>query len=418
MKELKGIRCMGTGIRKISIIMCAVLLVSCCQVQFVTATSSSELTNDLIKEKESQISEAQQQKAALQSGVTDVKKILQSLQSSKKDLSNYVKKLDSSLDDIQKKLDDLNCMIDEKSKEITETKAQLVKAEAIEKEQYESMKKRIKFLYERGDAMYVEMLLTSRSFGEFLNKNGYVQKLSEYDHKMLEEYKETKEAIDAYKKELEEEQEILEEAKAAAKQEEASMQTLIQAKEQEIGVYEADISNKSALVKEYEAEIAAQNAAIAAMEKAVAEEKKRLEEANKAVRKYDGGIFTFPAPSVKRVSDDYGYRIHPTLGVKQFHNGVDLAAPNGSPILAAYDGTVVAASYSSTMGNYIMLDHGDGLYTIYMHASALAVSKGQEVSKGDRIGSVGSTGRSTGPHLHFSVRLNGAYVSPWNYISR
>ena len=409
---------MGKWKKRICVVLCVALTFSCGQIPYVKATTTSELTNDSIKEKENQISEAQKQKQALQSGVTDVKKILQSLESSKKDLATYVQKLDSSLDSIQQKLDDLNAMIDEKSKEITETKAELVKAEAVEKEQYETMKKRIRFLYERGDTMYMEMILTSRSFGEFLNKNGYVQKLAEYDQRMLQEYQETKKAIDSYKKELEEEQEMLEEAKEAAKAEEASMETLIDAKEQEIGVYEADISNKAALVKEYEAEIAAQTAAISALEKAVAEEKKRLEEANQAVRKYDGGIFTFPAPSYKRVSDDYGYRIHPTLGVKQFHNGVDLAAPNGSPILAAYDGTVVAATYSSTMGNYIMLDHGDGLYTIYMHASSLGVSKGEEVSKGQQIGAVGSTGRSTGPHLHFSVRLNGAYQNPWNYISR
>lgn len=410
--------CMRKWKRNTCVLLCITLVLSCLQIQVAYATSSSELTNDSIKEKESQISDAQKQKESLQSGVTDVKKILQSLESSKKDLSSYVKQLDTSLNSIQEKLDALNEKIDEKTKEITETKAELVKAEAIEKEQYEDMKARIKFMYERGDKMYVEMILTSKSFGEFLNKNEYVEKLSAYDRKKLQEYKDTKEAIDQFKKELEEEQATLEETKADAKAEEASMQTLISAKEQEIGVYEADISNKSQLVKEYEAEIAAQNASIAALEAAVVAEKKKLEEENQAVRKYDGGIFSFPAPSFKRVSDDYGYRIHPTLGVKQFHNGVDLAAPSGSPIIAAYDGKVVAASYSSTMGNYMMIDHGDGLYTIYMHASALGVSEGEEVTKGQRIGSVGSTGRSTGPHLHFSVRLNGSYVSPWNYISK
>ena len=148
----------------------------------------------------------------------------------------------------------------------------------------------------------------------------------------------------------------------------------------------------------------------------VAEENAKLEEANRI--KYDGGIFAWPAPSYTRISDDYGNRIHPTLGVEQFHNGVDMAAPGGSPILAAYDGKVVAAAYSNSMGNYIMIDHGDGLYTIYMHASALYVSTGASVTKGQKIAAVGSTGRSTGNHLHFSVRLNGSYVSPWNYISK
>ena len=127
-------------------------------------------------------------------------------------------------------------------------------------------------------------------------------------------------------------------------------------------------------------------------------------------------MFKFPCPNYTRISDDYGMRMHPILKVEKFHNGVDLAAPSGSPILAAYDGDVVSAGYSSSMGNYIMIDHGDSLITIYMHASSLNVSTGQSVSKGQKIGAVGSTGRSTGPHLHFSVRKDGNYVSPWNYI--
>lgn len=404
--------------QRICIAISVALLLTCLQIQFVNATSSSELTNDSIKEKESQISDAQKQKETLQSGMTDVKKILKSLESSKANLKDYVEQLDSSLNSIQEKLDKLNALIDEKTKEITETKAELVKAESKEKEQYETMKERIQFMYERGNVVYIEILLSSKSFGEFLNKNEYIQKLSAYDRKMLQEYQETKEAIDKYKKELEDEQATLEEAKEKAKAEEASMETLISAKEQEIGLYEADISNKSQLIKEYEAEIAAQTASIAALEKAVAEEKERLKAANEAIQRYDGGTFTWPAPSYTRISDEYGYRMHPILGVKQFHNGVDMAAPSGTPILAAYDGTVVQAAYSNTMGNYIMLDHGDGLYTIYMHASALSVSKGESVTKGQKIGAVGSTGRSTGPHLHFSVRLNGSYVSPWNYLSK
>ena len=167
-------------------------------------------------------------------------------------------------------------------------------------------------------------------------------------------------------------------------------------------------------VKEYEADIAEQNETIKALEAIVAEERKKL--AAEQGRKYDGGVFAWPAPSYTRISDDYGNRTHPILGTQQFHNGIDMAAPGGSAILAAYDGKVVAAAYSGSMGNYIMIDHGDSLYTIYMHASALYVSKGQEVNRGDKIAAVGSTGRSTGNHLHFSVRLNGSYVSPWSYL--
>ncbi|MDD2969882.1 MAG: peptidoglycan DD-metalloendopeptidase family protein [Lachnospiraceae bacterium] len=382
----------------------------------VRATNYENITSDSIKEKQNQISQAQQEKNVLQSGLTDVKKIMNELQSSKNNLEQYVTKLDSSLNSIEQKLSELKSLIDQKLKEIETTRENLRQAEEIEKAQYEAMKERIRFMYEKGDNFYLEMMLSAKSFGEFLNKADYVNMLSEYDRNMLDEYRATREAIELLKAELEEEQKTLEEAKAAAEEEEAAMETLIQAKEQEINLYESDITNKSQLVKEYEAEIAAQNATIAALEKAVAEEKKRIAEANGSVRKYDGGQFAWPAPSYKRISDDYGTRIHPILKVQQFHNGVDMAAPSGSPILAAYDGTVVQAAYSSTMGNYIMLDHGDGLYTIYMHASALGVSKGATVTKGQNIGAIGSTGRSTGPHLHFSVRLNGSYVSPWNYL--
>ena len=130
------------------------------------------------------------------------------------------------------------------------------------------------------------------------------------------------------------------------------------------------------------------------------------------------GVFKFPLASYTSISDDYGNRIHPTLGIEQFHNGVDFAAPKGTAIYAAYDGQVVAATYSNTMGNYVMIDHGGGLYTIYMHASALYVSKDDIVVRGETIAAVGSTGRSTGNHLHFSVRKDGAYTSPWNYLSQ
>lgn len=207
---------------------------------------------------------------------------------------------------------------------------------------------------------------------------------------------------------------MLHQAEESLQQEQQSVNTLISEKEKQIVAYEGDISNQEAAIAEYEAQIAAEDAEIAALEKAVEADKAKLEEENKV--KYDGGMFQMPCPSYKRISDDYGSRMHPILNVEKFHNGVDFAAPSGSPILAAYDGRVVAATYNSSMGNYVMIDHGDGLYTIYMHASKLYVSSGQTVTKGEQIAAVGSTGRSTGPHLHFSVRLNGSYVSPWNYL--
>lgn len=381
---------------------------------YMQTAFASELTNESIKKKEEEIKQAKEEKKQLQSNLTDVKNLKKELEASKTNLANYITELDASLATIQAKIEELKTLISDKEAEIEETTLELEAAVAVQEAQYEAMKARIKFMYERGDTFYMELLFASESFGEMLNKAEYIEMLSAYDRKKLDEYVAQAEYVALCKEGLEEEKNVLEEAKASVESEEAAMNELIAAKEAEINAVSNDIANKEEAIAEYEAYIAEQNETIAALEKAVAEERKKL--AAEQGRKYDGGVFAWPAPSYKRISDDYGYRIHPILGTQQFHNGVDMAAPGGSPILAAYDGKVVAAAYSNSMGNYIMIDHGDGLYTIYMHASALYVSSGTEVSKGDKIAAVGSTGRSTGNHLHFSVRLNGSYVSPWNYL--
>ena len=378
------------------------------------ATYASELTNNVIKEKEQEIDKAKQEKKQLQNSLTDVKKLKEQLEKSKQDLTVYVQELDADLTAIQEKINELNDLITEKEKEIEDKTAELEEAQRVQQEQYEAMKTRIKFMYERGDTIYMELIFSSNSFGDVLNKADYIQMLSEYDRKLLDEYVAHANYVALCKESLEEEKEVLDEAKAAVEKEEASLNELIDAKENEMYKMSSDIKSKEQAIKEYEADIAEQNETIKALEAIVAEERKKL--AAEQGRRYDGGVFAWPAPSYTRISDDYGNRTHPILGTQQFHNGIDMAAPGGSAILAAYDGKVVAAAYSGSMGNYIMIDHGDSLYTIYMHASALYVSKGQEVKRGDKIAAVGSTGRSTGNHLHFSVRLNGSYVSPWSYL--
>lgn len=404
MKRLKKALCL---------VLCLLLVTGVAEKSKTTAYAS-ELTNDSIRQKEAEISKAKEEKKALQSGLTDVKELKKQLEASKADLADYVAELDANLEQIQAKIDELKRLIAEKEEQIETKTQELEEALEVQQAQYEAMKTRIRFMYERGDTLFLELILGSGSFGEMLNKADYIEMLSSYDRKMLDEYVAYAEYVALCREGLEEEKTVLDEAKAAVEEEEASLNELIADKEQEMYKMTSDIQSKEAAIREFEAEIAAQNDTIKALEAAVAEERKKLAEEQR--RRYDGGMFTWPAPSYTRISDEYGNRIHPILGIQQFHNGLDMAAPGGSPILAAYSGTVVAATYSGSMGNYIMIDHGDSLYTIYMHASALYVSKGQEVSKGDKIAAVGSTGRSTGNHLHFSVRLNGNYVSPWNYL--
>lgn len=412
----------GKWTSSVHILVLAVIMANTLLSPVYAATSkksnSSQLTNDLIEQGEASKKEAESQKNALKTNLTDVKAILASLEETKNNLEEYIAELDDDLDEIDQKIEVLTQCIADKEFEIQSTEQELNEAKIKSDNQYETMKLRIKFMYEKGDTSSMEMIMSSKSFTDFLNKAEFINRISAYDRMMLDDFIATQNEIAEKEATLISQQQELEDTKAALENEQSAVETLMASKEEEITKYESDISDKEAAIAEYEAMIAAQDQIIRDLEAAIAAEKKRIEEENRKAISYDGGKFKWPAPSYKRISDDYGNRIHPTLGTQQFHNGIDMAAPSGSPILAAYDGEVIAASYSPTMGNYAMIDHGDGLITIYMHASSLSVSDGQTVKKGQQIGGVGSTGRSTGPHLHFSVRSNGSYVSPWNYLSK
>ena len=408
---------MKTNIRKkikriTGVVLCLALVLSC----VAPAPTVQAVTSESIREKEREIEKAKEEVSGLKSNLTDVEKLKKELEQSKNDLTAFVQQLDGQLADIQEKIAQYNTMISDKEKEIEETLRDLDEAQARQEQQYAAMKKRIQFMYERSDSFYMETLFGTNSIAGIVNRADYIEALSRYDRDKLNEYVETRKYVELCKEELEVEKQLLDEAREAVEQEEANVNSLIGEKEAQIVSVSGDIANKEAAIKEYEDMIAQENAEIAALEKAVAEEKARLEAENAQARVYNGGMFAWPCPGYKRISDEYGSRMHPILGVEKFHNGLDMAAPSGTAILAAYDGDVVAAAYSGSMGNYIMIDHGSGLYPIYMHCSALYVSKGQSVSKGQNIAAVGSTGRSTGPHLHFGVRLNGNYTSPWNYL--
>lgn len=379
--------------------------------------SLSSITSDSIRDMENQIDSAQSERDQLKNSLSDIKKLVQQLEQEKKDLKNYMKKLDENMAEIEQKIADLRIQIANKEAEIEEATLQLEQAQEVEAQQYEAMSNHIRFSYENGDNYLLDMLMGASSFADFLNRGFYMERVAEYDNQMLESFIQTREYVELCKRQLEEDKAFLDEAKAGVETEQAALEELMNQKRQEIKAYEQRINSGEQSIEEYEADIKAQNELIASLEKAVEDEKKRILASSGKVLTYDGGTFKFPLASYTRVSDDYGMRMHPTLFVQQFHNGVDLASPKGTAIYAAYDGIVIAADYSSTMGNYVMIDHGGGLYTIYMHASKLYVKKDDVVARGNTIAAVGSTGRSTGNHLHFSVRLNGEYVSPWNYIT-
>lgn len=405
--------------KKVAVLLAAVLAAALLINNFSSssARSYSSITSESIRKKEEEIKKAEEERKALQNSLTNAQNIKNQLEAEKKDLKNYIAQLDAKLQEIQDNIERLNGQIAQKELDIARTQEELARAREIEAAQYEAMVHRIQYTYEQGDASYWDIIFSGESIADILTKVEYMEQIAAYDKEQLNEFMLNRQLIEMTEQQLLEEMALLEETREGVLAEEAAMEELIQAKQQTIKAYENDIANKEQAIKEYEADIKEQEEIVQTLEAAIAEEKKRILAANGSLLSYDGGQFKWPVASYTRISSDYGMRPHPTLGVDRFHSGIDLASPTGTAIFAAYDGKVVAASYSSSMGNYVMIDHGDSLYTIYMHASKLYVKTGDIVVRGETIAAVGATGRTTGPHLHFSVRLNGEYVSPWNYLS-
>ena len=327
-------------------------------------------------------------------------------------------------------IDEINSMMSDTEDEIELPKAELELARASEEEQYSSMKLRIKYMYENGSINSLDALLRSGSLSELLNRAEYMREVTEYDREKLDEYKITVQQVSDKEQELNEEYQSLEDMAAESENARKDIEKLQQDKQAELTAYEerineagADLSSMQASIEEIQAAVTAEENNIAAIE---AEMRRREEEARKQAeasgQSYEtvsiGDIsFTWPIPGATRITSEFGGRESPTEGASTNHKGVDIGAPTGTPIVAAASGSVVISTYSASAGNYIMINHGGGVYTVYMHMSSRSVSVGDEVSKGETIGLCGSTGYSTGPHLHFGVRIDGSYVNPLNYVS-
>lgn len=392
---------------------------------------------------ESNLSEAQQEKKTLENDLQKAKELIDSLKGSKEDIQSEVEKLDKQLNEISGKVKEFESQLSKKRQEIANTESALNKAKEQEKKQYRNMKKRIQFMYENGQTSYVEMLLSADSFTDFLNAVEYITQISQYDRKMLKEYQNMQVTIADTQKTLETDYASLQSLQAKVQEEKQAVAALESAKKGELNDVADDLTDAQTVAKAYEAEIQAQNEVIAqiqaaqkrAAEQQAAQQQAQAAEENQGATDAAGenqntaqnttpsgngqstGSMMWPCPSSKRVTSDYGPRTSPTNGASSNHKGIDIGAAYGADIVAADGGTVLVATYSSSGGNYVIIDHGGGLCTVYMHASSLTVSAGQTVSKGQVIAKVGSTGISTGNHLHFGVTLNGVYVSPWGYVS-
>lgn len=401
-------RTKGKLIRCVSLLLVLVLVLG---LKLPSAATSLGDINDAKK----QLEKIEEAKKKAQARIKELEKL-------QDDLNAYIKALDGDLAKITQKLDKIDAdiaatqaNIDTTSAEIETASSDLAAAQATEDKQYEDMKKRIQFMYEKGDTQYLELIFSADSFADALNRIEYISQISSYDRKKLEEYAATKEAIAELKASLEEhkvtlesEKNELEGLKADAEAEKASLEALSAAKAKLVAKYEEEESQMEKEVADMEEEIGAQKERI-----------KEMEAAYNAANKVTLGSLKFSWPLAVKgtITSEFGTRRDPVTGVEgAFHSGTDIAAPYGTAIRAAESGIVTMVGYTSINGNYVKVYHGDGVTTAYLHMSKTEAVIGQEVQKGDIIGRVGSTGKSTGNHLHIALNINGKYVDPLPYI--
>lgn len=358
--------------------------------------------------------------------VDDAKKKGQELEDKKKAAEEEKQSLSNQLNTIISDMNRMKDDLEKKKTEIEKAENDLVRAKVDENDQYVSMKKRIKFMYENGNSQLIEILLESDSIGDFLNKAEYVSQLSAYDRDMLVQFQDIVKDVEQREEALKGEYKELEELRDALIDKQNEVQTLLEEKKIQISSLDKQIGENAAtlekLIKEAEAERQRQIQQQKAAEQAAQQAQQQASQGSGGGGSNyvppstgnvvsGGGQFTHPCPGAV-ISSTFGYRDFDN----SFHNGLDLAAPEGTPTYAAADGYVVTAGWSDSAGNWVVINHGNGLVTKYMHHSALAVSQGQQVSKGQQIGYVGNTGNSFGAHLHFQVELYDSPVDPLGYL--
>ncbi|MCQ2609677.1 MAG: peptidoglycan DD-metalloendopeptidase family protein, partial [Lachnospiraceae bacterium] len=337
-----------------------------------------------------------------------VQNTISKLNNLKNNTQKYIEELDKTLENLTIELNNTLDNIETKQTEIDKNTELLELTKKSEEKQYADMKTRIKFFYEKGDTSVLESILKGNNLSDILTKAEYIQSITDYDREKLDKLVETKNQIIEIEHRLEAEKAELIALKEEETEQKDNIDTLILEKQKELEDTKSKINTSQAELKKLKDDEKKQEEEIAAIERAIAARK----EGQRVLR---GGLI-WPCPSSNRVTSQFGNRKSPTKGASTFHEGIDIGAKTGSQVLAAAAGEVVISKYSYSGGNYIMISHGSGIYTVYMHLSKRNVDVGEEVSQGQKIGEVGSTGYSTGPHLHFGIRKNGKYVNPLTYV--
>ena len=298
------------------------------------------------------------------------------------------KSLSAQVNSLEEKINELKASISKNEIKLKELKADLEKAQKKVDTQNEDLSARLRNMYKNGSIGFVDVLMESGSFTEFLTNLDMVERIYEGDKEVLDELQKAYDEIDKKKKKVETLQAELKDSKEVA---ETEMKT---------------VEKEKAKIK---AEEEARKAAAAKNSGGSGNSGGSSSSGSSG-----GGRLSWPCHGT--ITSEQGWRVHPIFGYKKYHSGMDIGVAYGTPIKAAASGTVIMASWYGGYGYCVIIDHGNGLSTLYGHNSSLHVSYGQKVSRGQTIASAGSTGYSTGPHCHFEVRVNGSVTNPRNYL--
>lgn len=348
------------------------------------------------------LTEVQNQKKTVDKKISDLNKEKKSQEQKLKSVKEQKEEIEAAQKQEQQKYDKLVSEIEELKRSIAELDKSIEASEKEYNEKLELLKVRLRVMYENSDYTYIDTLAQSKSVIDFFERLELMSTISKKDKEIVESIKQAKQDIE-YKKQL-----VVGQKEQVQLKADESLKT---------------IGNLSATRASLDDQIKEINTRLKKIEQ---EEDKLISQSNALVNQiknlqksgsYAGGSMTWPCPSSKTISSYYGNRLHPILKKYKMHTGIDISANQGASIVAANKGTVIMAGWQSGYGYTVVVDHGGGITTLYAHCSKILVSVGQSVKAGETIAKVGSTGMSTGPHLHFEVRKNGATTNPLNYVS-
>ena len=365
---------------------------------------------DALAVSQSQIDALEEQRDALRAEREEMQAGIDELESQQADVLQQKAALDAQNEVYRQEIELIEEQVSLYTQLVEQKRQEVELATQAESEQLATYRRHVRAMEENGRYTYLSILFGSRSLGELMSNLDMIGEIMEADQRSYEQYTAAREQSEQIQAEYETMLTELDSRQSELETEKAALEVQIDEATQMIVDLEAQLETDRAA---YEEQLAKEAALEADIQEMIAE-LERQEAANSIV---STGTYIWPLPGYSPGSA-YGWRIHPIWGDRRFHAGEDIGAPMGTPILAADSGLVtVIPDNGNGYGNYIMINHGGGRVTLYAHMSGFAVSNGATVTQGQTIGYVGSTGNSTGPHLHFEVRVNGATTDPKSYFS-